>query len=182
MRFVTEDTYPGRVAQYIRFRADDRAFLIIDDEINETTELSPASKNVLSQLHPAAVSDDIEELERETGLPEGSLVATLALYNRHAANGHDPVLHKQPHNIKPLRPPYGVFDLSHASRGFTLGGLRTTTDSEVLHVSGEPIPGLYAAGRTASGIPVWGYASGASLGDGSFFGRRAGRNAAASRG
>ena len=62
--------------------------------------------------------------------------------------------------------------------GFTLGGLRTTVDSEVLHVSGEPIPGLFAAGRCTSGVCAGGYASGTSLGDGSFFGRRAGISAA----
>lgn len=34
-------------------------------------------------------------------------------------------------------------------------------------------------GRSFGGIPSWGYASGTSLGDGTFFGRRAGRAAAA---
>ncbi|WP_255281816.1 FAD-binding protein [Actinomadura madurae] len=52
-------------------------------------------------------------------------------------------------------------------------------DGEVRDLSGEPIPGLYAAGRTASGIHGEGYVSGTSLGDGTFFGRRAGRAAAA---
>jgi 3-oxo-5alpha-steroid 4-dehydrogenase len=51
-------------------------------------------------------------------------------------------------------------------------------DAEVLHVSGEPIPGLFAAGRSTAGLAAWGYASGISLGDGSFYGRRAGRSAA----
>jgi 3-oxo-5alpha-steroid 4-dehydrogenase len=54
----------------------------------------------------------------------------------------------------------------------------TTLDSEVLHVSGDPIPGLFAVGRTTSGLAARGYASGISLGDGSFYGRRAGRSAA----
>lgn len=61
--------------------------------------------------------------------------------------------------------------------GFTLGGLATTLDGQVLHVSGEPTPGLYAAGRSAAELAAWGYASGVSLGDGSFYGRRAGRSA-----
>ena len=61
--------------------------------------------------------------------------------------------------------------------GFTLGGLATTLDAEVLHVNGEPIPGLFAAGRSTAGLAAWGYASGVSLGDGSFYGRRAGRSA-----
>ena len=40
------------------------------------------------------------------------------------------------------------------------------------------VPGLYAAGRCTAGVAAWGYASGISLGDGSFYGRRAGRTAA----
>jgi len=38
--------------------------------------------------------------------------------------------------------------------------------------------GAYAAGRASSGIHGEGYLSGTSLGDGTFFGRRAGRAAA----
>jgi 3-oxo-5alpha-steroid 4-dehydrogenase len=48
----------------------------------------------------------------------------------------------------------------------------------VLDGDGDAIPGLYAAGRATSGISVGGYSSGLSLGDGTFFGRRAGRCAA----
>ena len=72
-----------------------------------------------------------------------------------------------------------VADQEQLQAGFTLGGLHTTVNSEVLHVSGEPIPGLYAAGRCTSGVCAGGYASGTSLGDSSFFGRRAGIAAAA---
>ncbi|MGZ4680851.1 MAG: FAD-binding protein, partial [Acidimicrobiales bacterium] len=60
----------------------------------------------------------------------------------------------------------------------TLGGLSTTVDGEVLTVDGTPVAGLFAAGRTTSGIAAGGYVSGISLGDGTFFGRRAGRAAA----
>ncbi len=61
---------------------------------------------------------------------------------------------------------------------FTLGGLRTTPESAVLRPDGQIIPGLYAAGRTTNGIAAEGYVSGISLGDGTFFGRAAGRSAA----
>jgi hypothetical protein len=44
-----------------------------------------------------------------------------------------------------------------------LGGLKTTLDSEVLHVSGEPIAGLFAAGRCTAGLAAWGYAAGSRL-------------------
>jgi 3-oxo-5alpha-steroid 4-dehydrogenase len=61
---------------------------------------------------------------------------------------------------------------------FTLGGLHTLVDGEVLDLDGEPIPGLYAAGRATSGVAAQGYCSGLSLGDSTYFGRRAGRSAA----
>ena len=62
------------------------------------------------------------------------------------------------------------------SWGFTIGGLRTSLDGEVLDFDGRAIPRLFAAGRTAAIFSGHGYAgSGASLGDASFFGRRAGR-------
>jgi len=65
---------------------------------------------------------------------------------------------------------------------FTLGGLDTTVDGEVLTPTRKPIPGLYAAGRSSAGLPRSGegYASGMSIGDATFFGRRAGRAAARS--
>ena len=64
---------------------------------------------------------------------------------------------------------------------FTLGGLHTSVHGEVLSAADEVIPGLYAAGRSTAGIAAPGYASGISLGDGSFFGRRAGRSASERR-
>ena len=55
----------------------------------------------------------------------------------------------------------------------------TDPDGAALDDGGRPVPGLYAVGRTAASLAAHHYASGISLGDGSFFGRRAGRHAAA---
>ena len=64
---------------------------------------------------------------------------------------------------------------------FTLGGLDTLPGGEVLTPQREVIPGLYAAGRTACGVvrTAAGYSSGMSVGDATFSGRMAGRQAAA---
>ncbi|GAB1460558.1 hypothetical protein MASR2M50_23320 [Thauera sp.] len=66
------------------------------------------------------------------------------------------------------------------AHAFTMGGLHTLPSGEVLDADGQPIVGLYAAGRTACGLPRWGegYSSGMSLGDSTFFGRQAGLAAA----
>ncbi len=65
---------------------------------------------------------------------------------------------------------------------FTLGGLATNAASAVLDHAGAPIAGLFAAGRTTAGIAAGGYVSGISLGDGTYFGRLAGRSAATAEG
>ena len=120
----------------------------------------------------------VADLEAEMGLPTGSLQTTVAAYNDGAARGEDPLLHKKPEWLRPIGTPVGAIDLRGNTGGFTLGGLHTSLSAEVLNVSGEPIPGLFAAGRATAGLAAWGYASGVSLGDGSFYGRRAGRAAA----
>ena len=83
-----------------------------------------------------------------------------------------------------LQPPLVALDIT-PGRGafvpyFTLGGLDTRTTGEVLTTQGEVIPGLYAAGRTACGVVrrAEGYSSGMSVGDATFSGRMAGRQAA----
>ena len=82
-------------------------------------------------------------------------------------------------HLRPLQgPPYKAWDISVDGAFFpahTFGGLATTVDGEVIDSFGEIIPGLYAAGRTTAGIPTAPYiASGLSIGDATFFGRRAG--------
>ena len=61
---------------------------------------------------------------------------------------------------------------------FTLGGLRTSPAGQVLTPDGDAVSGLYAAGRSTSGLAAQGYNSGLSLSDGTFFGRVAGAVAA----
>ncbi len=172
-RFVNEDVYMGLLGEHVLFRQEGEAYLVFDDATFVRPEIP---RDLL------AVGETPAELESELGLAAGSLESTLALYNRFAREGRDPLFHKGSDYLAPLEtPPYGVFDcrVDHSFyAAFTLGGLSTNERSEVLSPSGEPIPGLYAAGRATSGIAAPGYSSGLSLGDGSFFGRRAGRSAA----
>jgi 3-oxo-5alpha-steroid 4-dehydrogenase len=174
-RFVNEDAYYGDVGEAALYHNEGHAWLIVDDEIFEQPEYPPRELS--------AVGETPVELERELGLPEGSLEATLALYNRHAENGRDPVFHKAAEYLLPLaKAPFGAFDCNVESSlyaAFTLGGLECDVDGRILDPGGNAIPGLYGAGRATSGLSTGGYSSGLSLGDGTFFGRRAGRAAAA---
>jgi 3-oxo-5alpha-steroid 4-dehydrogenase len=176
-RYVAEDMYSGRVGQVTLYHQNDTAYLIIDGDAQDEA-MAATSATPFLKRPPTWVCDSVAELEGEIGLPSNSLQATVAAYNEAAARGEDPLLHKKREWLKPIGTPVGAIDLRASCAGFTLGGLQTTLDGEVLHVSGQPIPGLYAAGRCTAGLAAWGYASGVSLGDGSFYGRRAGRAAA----
>jgi 3-oxo-5alpha-steroid 4-dehydrogenase len=171
-RFVNEDTYMGRVGQAALVHQAGVAYLIVDEE-----HYAPNWLNI-SATWVCATAD---ELEGEIGLPHGALVATLDYYNEHAVCGRDPLFGKDASVLTPLRGPLAAFDLRAGTfvyAPFTLGGLHTLPDGDVLDLGGEPIPGLYAAGRTTSGVAAQGYCSGLSLGDSTLFGRWAGRRAA----
>jgi 3-oxo-5alpha-steroid 4-dehydrogenase len=187
-RFINEDVYPG-LASVAAVRHQPGPYWVIIDEAG----YDDIPERDLWNVRPAFVDETLEGLEKDLGVPSGSLQAAVATYNRHAEQGEDPYFHKNRRWLRPLRAPFAAIDPRQGFfggeggaegsgvSGFTLGGLRTTTDGSVLDVSGNVIAGLYAAGRASSGIHGEGYISGTSLGDGSFFGRRAGRAAALAR-
>ncbi|WP_149261534.1 FAD-binding protein [Actinomadura sp. K4S16] len=176
-RFAAEDGYHARTSYFVLKQPDAAAYLIADSDHME------------EQRMPLVVLKDgyetIEEMEAGLGLPSGSLAATMARYNEYAARGEDPDFHKHPDWLAPqTNGPWGVYDLTLGTAlyaGFTLGGMATTVDGEVRRGDGSVIGGLYAAGACASNIAQdgAGYCSGTQLGEGSFFGRRAGLAAAA---
>lgn len=175
-RFINEDAYYGLVGERALLEQDGQVHLIVDDAIHERP---------MAGMPIAAAAETAAELEAELGFPTGALQATLARYNEHAARGEDPAFGKRPEYLTPLvSAPLGALDCTVENAiyaAFTLGGLHTDVLGRVLDAVEEPIPGLYAAGRTTSGLAAQGYSSGLSLADGTFFGRRAGAAAAAGR-
>lgn len=180
-RFVNEDVYPG-VYSHAALHQPGPCWVLIDE-----TGLESVPAADVWGVRPTYAAETLAELEQELGLPAGSLEDTVATYNLHAAAGEDPYFHKATRWLRPLTGPFAVVDprlgfgatgstpSGTGFSGFTLGGLRTTVDGQVVHVDATPIAGLYAAGRASSGMHGEGYVSGTSLGDGTFFGRRAGR-------
>jgi len=61
---------------------------------------------------------------------------------------------------------------------FTFGGLRITTEGQVVDTSHQPIPGLYAAGEMVGGLFYFNYPGATGLTSGAIFGRLAGKSAA----
>ena len=176
-RFVAEDSYHSRTSGFVMDQPDRAAYLIVDEEHLQRPDF-PLIKFIDGW-------ESVAEMESALGMPQGNLVATLDRYNRYAARGEDPEFHKQPEFLAPQDSgPWAAFDLSLGKAmysGFTVGGLATDVDGEVLRADGSVVAGLFAAGASASNLAQdgKGYSSGTQLGSGSFFGRRAGAKAAA---
>lgn len=174
-RFVPEDCYHGMLGHRLGQQPGQVAYLVVD----ERNFAYPSRNHKL-----LGVWDGIAETEAELGLPTGALEATLREYNKDVADTQvDSQFHKHPKFLSVLEPPFAVFDISLREGAYNfigLGGLRTDEHAAVLDESGSAIDGLYAAGACAAHLSAHGgeYASGLSLGPGSFFGRRAGSHAA----
>ncbi|HZC52539.1 MAG TPA: FAD-dependent oxidoreductase, partial [Mycobacterium sp.] len=113
-------------------------------------------------------SADLAELADKTGIDAVGLARTVQEWNRHVAAGTDPDFGRGSSAYdgywgddsattlagKTLGPidtaPYYAVPVCMGSMG-TKGGPRTDPDGRVLHVSGEPITGLFAAGNAMAG-------------------------------
>ena len=175
-RFIAEDSFPGVLGDAIVRRQGGRAWLITDHASS-----FPDNQDGIRQV---AIANSLGNLASQLAFPRGALQNTVAYYNRNAANGEDPQFRKGRKYLRPLQgPPYRAWNLAPDQAfcaAYSLGGLHTAAGGEVLNAGGEPIPGLFAAGRATAGVPGAPYvAEGLSLGDSTFFGRLAGASAAA---
>jgi 3-oxo-5alpha-steroid 4-dehydrogenase len=177
-RFINEDAYHGRIGCYL-VKQTFPVYLVLN--VDDYADYETAS---WLAAPVKGTGETIDELAEELDLPTGSLQETVARYNESAEAGVDPAFHKSDTWLKPLTGPFVALDCTPGAGAFlphfTLGGLDTTVDGVVLNAEGSAISGLYAAGRTACGVPRRGdgYASGSSVGDATFSGRRAGRHVA----
>ncbi|WP_280308590.1 FAD-dependent oxidoreductase [Nocardia abscessus] len=186
-RFVNEDTYPGRIGQAALFGQGMDTWVVLDEQAYDEVP-EPQRWGV----RPTHVAETVEELADLMGVPGAALRDTVRRYNEFASDGADPEFGKAARWVRPLEPPFAAIDVRAGVRPpaqagdrrgtgasvFTLGGLHTSLDGAVLDIDGTAVPGLFAAGRAASNLHGEGYISGTSLGDGTFFGRRAGVAAA----
>jgi succinate dehydrogenase/fumarate reductase flavoprotein subunit len=141
-------------------------------------------------------SDDLAELATRTGIDPDGLQRTVDAWNKNVADGVDPDFGRgssaydgywgdtgaptpAARTLGPLdAAPYFAVPVRIGAMG-TKGGPRTDRDGRVLHVSGAPIVGLYAAGNAMAGVTGKAYGgAGGTLGPALVFGFRAGHHAA----
>jgi len=175
-RFINEDIYHSRMAYHAIRQVGQGIYIILNHDDYEHPKFLNAPV--------AGTGESVEELAEEIGIDPEVLGNTIGYYNKHAARGEDPQFHKNEAWLKPIEPPFAALDCTPGSGVlypyFTFGGLDTRATGEVLTMEGESIPGLYAAGRTACGVPrtAAGYGSGMSVGDATYFGRVTGKQVA----
>ncbi|MNC18137.1 3-oxosteroid 1-dehydrogenase [compost metagenome] len=141
--------------------------------------------------------DSLADLARQIGVDAGGLESTVKRVNEFARTGIDVDFGRGGNvfdryygdsNVKPnpcLAPlakgPFYAMRLDAGDIG-TKGGLLTNANAQVLHQSGEPIPGLYAIGNTSASVMGTSYpGAGGTLGPAMTFGYIAAQHIAANR-
>jgi 3-oxo-5alpha-steroid 4-dehydrogenase len=193
-RFVDETVYGATLGEHIGDRQGGIAWLVYDRSIRRQAfaeafdpKLVPFQRDVtlLNLAFNARKAPTLAALAERIGVDPGGLARTVAAYNDAVAGRAEDPFGKERTDMRPiLRAPFYAMDISIESRFLplpviTFGGLRVSEETgAVLDAAGTPIPGLYAAGRTAVGIASQTYVSGLSFADCVFSGRRAARHAA----
>lgn len=193
-RFCNEEVYGATLGQPLMEEQGGKAWLVLDAPLRKKAirealfggywwfQSFPALALMLFKVRKGK---HLSELAATTGMNSTVLRESVLAANA-AARGEAPEpFGKSPAGRQVLNQgPFYALDISVTNPVFplgalTLGGLRVDEDNgAVLDDNGLAIPGLYAAGRTALGIPSHLYISGLSLADCVFSGRRAGVAAA----
>ena len=176
-RYVAEDTYPGRIGQLTLYQQDNTAYLIIDGDAQEEAMASwspkfmlrPADLGGRNRCRPGTrhgpgtrfAASDRGRLQRWRRTRRGSAAAQEGAV---AASRSAPRSARSTCGSPPAASPWAGCAPRWTPRCCTSAVNRSRDSS-------PPVV-------RAAGLAAWGYASGISLGDGSFYGRRAGRSAA----
>lgn len=188
-RYCNEEVYGATLGHEMVEKHDGRALLILDRPLRNQAlrQVGPGKvwafqrlPVLLNLLFNCRRGNTLEQLAERCKLPAQALRDSVQGYGRAARGEIDDPLGKSPamrHDLS--HGPWYCLDLSYDSRLYpcptlTLGGLRVCELSgQVLDEQGQPITGLYAAGRCAVGVASNLYVSGLSLADCVFSGRRA---------
>ena len=187
-RFVNECCYGATIGDAMVAGAGGRGWLLLDERLvrNAWRQIWP-TKVLPFQWQLAALNllfgkkkyRSLETLCDALGFEPEVLSATLAHTARVAEGREDDPFGKPVEDVRRLEFPLHVIDVSLGARllpctVLTMGGLVVDeATGNVLDEQGSEVQGLYAAGRTAVGIPSHLYTSGLSIADCIFSGLRA---------
>ncbi|WMJ82537.1 flavocytochrome c [Oscillospiraceae bacterium LTW-04] len=150
------------------------AYLIFDQALCD--RVKAAAGYVTKEL--TVQGDTIEALANEIKVTPETLSATLESWNKAVADQKDEAFGRttgMEYNIS--KGPFYAIQIAPGVH-HTMGGLKIDVDAEVIGATGEPIPGLFAAGEVTGGIHGGNRLGGNAVADIVVFGRQAGQSAA----
>lgn len=194
-RIIDESRYGAAMGQAMVRNHRGKGWMLADADLmaearrqllTQTLWFQRAQAAALMFARPAR-GRTLADAARAAGIDPAGLEATVKAHNDAIDSGTaDPAGKPADFCRRISRGPFTLMNISvrpnvlYPTPMLTLGGVRVAEDTgAVLDSAGEPIPGLYSAGRTALGICSRSYVSGLSISDCVFAGRRAGGAAAA---
>lgn len=187
-RFVDESTFPrhGHInnhGTWVSMQIPTPSYMIFDEAARLKGPLYPSwSKDNAEEIAKGWIvkADSVAALAAKIKVPAAALEAQVARYNKYCEDKADPVFDRDPKYLKAIGPgPYYAIELSPSFTN-TQGGPKRNEKAEILDVDGAPIPHLYGAGELGSVYPDI-YNGGGNLSECLFFGRIAGKGAAAQK-
>ena len=168
---------------------DGQAWLILDKSLTRQAlhdvkgDKALSFQRALAKLNVyfgAKKAKSAKDLANIIGVDANGLEAQLSEYNQIARDEISDPFEKAIEDISEIEEASIIaIDIGLSAKLFpcptlTLGGLKVDEKTgAVLNSAGEPIEGLYAAGRNAVGVASWNYVSGLSIADCIYSGRRA---------
>ena len=189
-RFCNEEVYGATLGQPLCEEQGGQAWLVLDARLRQQAirqalfggywwfQSLPALALMLLRVRKGQSPD---QLAQACGMQPGQLNGALRAYNAAARGEAEDAFGKSKDSRQVLdKGPFYACNISVDNPIFplgalTLGGLKVDEkNGAVLDDLGQPIAGLFSAGRTAIGVASHLYISGLSLADCVFSGRRAG--------
>ena len=175
VRFTNEMLTRDKVSEAILAQSEKSAFLIFDQSVRE----SLAAIENYSQQGLLTTAGSVSELAQALKLPESSFVETMDKYQEYQTTGEDLDFGRNGDEMpRPLtQAPFYAIEVEPVLH-HTMGGIKINSKAEVVNKSGNPVPGLYAAGEVTGGVHGGNRLGGNAVADIIIFGQIAGTSAA----
>lgn len=155
-RFVDESLGYGNVWDKVATQTGGYCWQIWDSDIAEEYAENDSSLYSMAKLRAydnlLLEAETLEGIAELTGIPSDALIATVDKYNTDIKTTGADTVFGRAHQISqvgepPLidNGPFFAWKTANVNYG-TMGGLKVNLDQQVIHLNGNPIPGLYCAG------------------------------------
>ena len=174
VRFANEMLTRDKLSEAILAQTGKSAFLIFDQSVRE----SLAAIENYSQQGLLTTAGSASDLAQALKLPVSSFVETMDKYQEYQATGKDLEFGRKGDEMpRPLtQAPFYAIEVEPVLH-HTMGGIKINSNAEVVNKSGNPVPGLYAAGEVTGGVHGGNRLGGNAVADIIVFGQIAGTSA-----